>query len=390
MDHDGDVLAEVVLPLMNVDRRTVTGDIDLTEPNQQQIYITSAGGKGTYAYERLIELLIQEIIAPKTTFVWGVDYRVPMMHGLLNKSYVEEMKLSQTYKEDAFAREYLGIWTGGSKDSWIDYDKLTKYRTIVNYESKQNLREGEKSFYYISVDVARVGVLTSVQVFKVIIKDSYFLKKLVYSVSLHDTHFALQSIEIKKLYQAFKPKEICIDATGLGIGLIDFMVQDQLGEDGCIYPALVPFNLEDYNNYPGEKVIFGLKANATENSQIHSNCFTQISNGHCRFMIKEQEAKTKLLATKKGQKMSPALRVKKLSPYIETTKLFEEICNLKIKTNAGNVVVERINNKINKDRFSAFEYGLWRIKTFEEQYYKKKRRKNVDFKKFIFYSRGNR
>ena len=54
-DHDGDVLAEVVLPLMNVDRRTVTGDIDLTEPNQQQIYITSAGGKGTYAYERLIE-----------------------------------------------------------------------------------------------------------------------------------------------------------------------------------------------------------------------------------------------------------------------------------------------------------------------------------------------
>ena len=88
--------------------------------------------------------------------------------------------------------------------------------------------------------------------------------------------------------------------------------------------------------------------------------------------------------------MSPALRVKKLSPYIETTKLFEEICNLKIKTNAGNVVVERINNKINKDRFSAFEYGLWRIKTFEEQYYKKKRRKNVDFKKFIFYSRGNR
>ena len=37
MDHDGTVLTEVVLPLMNVDRRTVTGELDEEEPNQQQL-----------------------------------------------------------------------------------------------------------------------------------------------------------------------------------------------------------------------------------------------------------------------------------------------------------------------------------------------------------------
>ena len=38
-DHDGTVLNEVVLPLMNVDRRTVLGELDETEPNQGQIYM---------------------------------------------------------------------------------------------------------------------------------------------------------------------------------------------------------------------------------------------------------------------------------------------------------------------------------------------------------------
>lgn len=48
-DHDGITLTEIVLPLMNVDRRDAQGDVDPTEPNQQQVMITSAGTKGTYA-----------------------------------------------------------------------------------------------------------------------------------------------------------------------------------------------------------------------------------------------------------------------------------------------------------------------------------------------------
>ena len=69
MDHDGDTLSEIVLPLMNVSRRTVRDTIDPTEPNQQQIYITSAGNKGSYAYEKLIELFEQSILTPSSSFV---------------------------------------------------------------------------------------------------------------------------------------------------------------------------------------------------------------------------------------------------------------------------------------------------------------------------------
>ena len=89
---------------MNVDRRDAQGDVDPTEPNQQQVMITSAGTKGTYAYEKLIETFIQSIIAPESAFVWGCDYRVPMMHGLLNRKFIQELKLSGTYQADSFAR----------------------------------------------------------------------------------------------------------------------------------------------------------------------------------------------------------------------------------------------------------------------------------------------
>ena len=86
--------------------------------------------------------------------------------------------------------------------------------------------------------------------------------------------------------------------------------------------------------------------------------------------------------------MHAITRLKKLAPYIETTKLFEEICNLRVKQLSGNTQVEQINRKINKDRFSAFEYGLWRIKEIEEDYYKRKRSKARDIKKFLMFSKG--
>lgn len=70
-DHDADQLNNVVLPLMNVRRRTKSGLINPNEPNQTQIYITSAGQKISFAYEKLVELLVMSAVLPKSAFVWG-------------------------------------------------------------------------------------------------------------------------------------------------------------------------------------------------------------------------------------------------------------------------------------------------------------------------------
>ena len=130
-----------------------------------------------------------------------------------------------------------------------------------------------------------------------------------------------------------------------------------------------------------------LRGYSPERIETNSNFYTQIANGSVRFLISEQEAKTKLLGTKIGQKMKPAERLVRLAPHIETTKLFDEICNLRIKNTGNNTVVEQISSKINKDRFSAAEYALWRIKIDEDEYFRKRRYKAKSLKNFMLFTK---
>jgi len=120
------------------------------------IYATSAGTKASFAYEALIDTFEKAIIDPKTSFCIGLDYRIPAMHGLIDPTYVRNLKLSPSYNETTFAAEYLGIWLGGSDESWFNYEKLSNYRKLKNPEWKQKFVAGKDVFYLISVDVGRL------------------------------------------------------------------------------------------------------------------------------------------------------------------------------------------------------------------------------------------
>ena len=75
--------------------------------------------------------------------------------------------------------------------------------------------------------------------------------------------------------------------------------------------------------------------------------------------------------------MSVEQRVQRLMPHEMTTKLFEEMANLRLKRTgvSTDIVLEQINPRYPKDKYSSFAYGLWRIKEFEEEYTKKRRRR---------------
>ena len=69
--------------LVNVSRRLPDNTVNPKEPNQSIIYMTSAGSKTTFAYDALIDYFEESIINPDNAFVFGCDYRVPMMQFLL-------------------------------------------------------------------------------------------------------------------------------------------------------------------------------------------------------------------------------------------------------------------------------------------------------------------
>lgn len=368
---------------MNVNRRTKAGLVNKNEPHQAQFFMTSAGQKNSYAYQKLIELLTLEIISPKSAFVWGCDYRVPQHFGLLDKNYIKELKMSSTFKDDSFSREYLGKWTGGGNDSWFDYDKLSKYRKLVNPENHQIIREGDNCFYLLAVDIGRLNCQTVVTVFKVFRREVDFHINLVNLYVLgkkkEEKSFPQQVLELKRIIDSFNPIEVVVDANGLGIGFLDFLVQETVDvENGKVYPGYSTINLDSHSlkMYPNTiPLIYGIKAGATTQPLIDSNCYTKVFSGKVKFLVKEQDIKTRLMESKAGQSMKIEKRVARLMPHEMTTRLFDEMCNLKLKGLGKDIKLEQINHNILKDKFSSFEYGLWRIKEIEEEYYKKKRKK---------------
>lgn len=134
-----------------------------------------------------------------------------------------------------------------------------------------------------------------------------------------------------------------------------------------------------------------MKANGPLNSKIHGNAYSRVNSGGVRFLIKEQEAKSALLSTKIGQKMSTEERVQRLLPHEMTTRLFNEMANLRLKRTGGmDIILEQINSRYPKDTYSAFAYGLWRIKELEEENAKVLRRKSsLGGRRLVFFSGGN-
>ncbi len=174
----------------------------------------------------------------------------------------------------------------------------------------------------------------------------------------------------------------------------DEMIKTHVGSDGLILPSYGFFNNDDYKKIqPRESIniLYSMKANGTTNSLIHGNAYSRVNSGRVRFLISEQEAKSALLATKMGQKMSLYDRTKRLLPHEATTNLFNQVANLRLKKtgNQMDIVLEQINTRYPKDKYSAFAYGLWRIKEIEEEEAQKRRRRSSSGKrKLIFYSGG--
>lgn len=397
-NHDETAINTIVLPLLNVSRRLPNGTTNPKEPNQQVICATSAWQKTSFAYDRLIDNFEMSIMQPKQAFVFGCDYRVPVLHGLLPKDYVNQLKLSPSFNETSFATEYLSLWQGASEEAWFNFDKLTKYRKLKNPETHAKNVSGPNCFYLLSVDVGRLHDQTVCCVFRVnITNDGKYHATLVNLYVLgreaQTKTFYQQVIDLKKIIRAFNPKEVVIDTNGLGIGFGDEMIRQQQDEFGEVYEPLGFINDEDFIKIQPKdapRILYGIKANGPLNSKIHGNAYTRLNSGLVRFLIREQEAKSALLATKQGQKMSVYQRVKRLMPHEMTTKLFEEMANLRLKRTGVSldITLEQINPRYPKDKYSAFAYGLWRIKEIEEEQAKRKRRRGSGKKRQLVFCSG--
>ena len=76
--------------------------------------------------------------------------------------------------------------------------------------------------------------------------------------------------------------------------------------------------------------------------------------------------------------MTPEKRAEYLKPFTQTSILKEEMMNLREENEGVNIILKQANKSIRKDKFSAFEYGLYYIKIEEDSKKKKKKFKITD------------
>lgn len=387
-DHSADDINEIILPLLNVDRPMVNGDQNPSEPQQVQLWITSAAEKNTFCYDKTIELFEESVIQPSKYFVWGFDYRIPVLTGLLSKDYLTELKMSPTFNELGFAKEYMSRFVGGSAEAWFEFEKLYQSRKLVNPETHQIIRDGIESFYIISVDVARLNCQTVATVLKVFPNNQEGYKINLVNIFIlgktaDEKVFDKQVIELKRLIDAFNPREVVIDINGIGAPFADTMVKESWDEENQVMlPAYGFFNREEMlPTQPRhcKKILYGIKATSQINSDMHSALYAKVYSGHMKFLITEQSARSKIMATRKGQRMSPEARNQRLVPHQLTTVLISEIMNLKIKpTGVSNqIAVEQINERMFKDKFSALEMGVYRIVQIENEALSRRRNRGL-------------
>jgi hypothetical protein len=128
--------------------------------------------------------------------------------------------------------------------------------------------------------------------------------------------------------------------------------------------------------------LFGIEANRGLNSEIYTNAHIFLSLKRVSLLLNERQARRYFSQYKGWNKLSPVKQAEKLIPYVQTTKLQDQLSNLKanLDTNSS-IVLTRINSHMRKDLVSSFVYGLYYINLIEEE---EKKKRNRDWSKAQF------
>ena len=299
---DQEILNAVIIPTMNVDRR-VKNEVTKGEPvNKSQTYVTTAGYKGTFSYEKLLEILCRSVARPKENIILGGSWRTPVIEGLLDKDFVAELRMDGTFNEATFEREYESLWTGNVEDAFFDSALIDRNRIIKLPEYESSGKTSSKGYYVLGVDVGRHRCTTEVCVIKVTpAQTGVSYKRVVNIYSMEAEHFGAQAINIKKIFNRYNCKIAVVDGQGVGQGLVDFLITDQIDPDtGEMLFNWGVYNDDErkYKNFETPdtiyKAMYIMRANAPLNTEMYSYCQTQLQHGKIKFLVDDKVAKAKL------------------------------------------------------------------------------------------------
>lgn len=306
--------------------------------------------------------MTKDMLDCKGKFVFGSNWMLSCWFGR-GSSKQQILQKKSNMSPTAFDQNYGGKWTGSADGALVSANRLAACRKLdtPRVESTNDADE-----YYVGVDVARSQKSGNNQSSIVIGRVNRDQRNnrintvdIVNVLNISNMlNFTSQAIIIKRTSAAYNAKMTIVDGNGLGTGLIDELLKDNIDPvTGAVYPCWDTINTDNEPEHKGApKCLYDIKAQGAQ-SRIISIFIDMVNSG-----------KLNLLQKKPEQEFTDKDRIEyetNVLPFVQTELLFEEIANLKLKHNSnGSLSVEKVVRKIDKDRFSALAYLLYYIVEF--------------------------
>ena len=401
IEQDAVKVNEVYIPLLNKPRTMANGLINPHEPQSQQIYITTAGYQGTFAYQKLIEILCMAILEPEHYFVLGGTYMIPLKLGLTAQKQIDEVRNSPSFSPASFAREYLSRWSDAPQGAAFSSSVVAALRQVKLIELKDKRTDAaidNNEFYVICADMAKDGSAeTAVGVARVIPKEHYFTYKFINLLTVPSTDYMEIANEMKKLVLTYNAKLLIYDANGIGAAMRDWLNKETRDRQGILYEGLGIINppdtaSKDLRKYPKEKTIcYEIKSGGKTGEEIHFFFFSRMSTGAITYPVKLTDALALYSQNKSFTQMSIKRQKHFLQVYQTMDKMEMELRNLDIVNTSdqlsNTLKIVRRDTSIQKDFFSMAEYLVYAVnKHFELDYYKKRRKMSKGLRQISFFN----
>lgn len=346
------------------------------EPNKE-IYLSSAYYKYHWSWAKF-KAFFKSMIKGESYMVVGFPYQLPVAEGYYPEEQIREEMQEDDFDSIAWSMEMDSLFFGSSEKAFFDFDSIDKMRRIqrsiypkplyallndpkYKYDIKRN---GE--IRLLAMDIATQGGSKNDATCFVVMQlipnsNNQYIRNVVYITTLDGGHTFDQALKARRLFDDFDCDYIIVDTNGVGIGVFDNLVMDQIDDErNIVYPAWSCINDEkmaDRCKEPeAEKLIYSVKATAQFNSDAAVYLRDCIKRGKVRLLANEVESNDILNKSKAFQLLSVDDQVLFQEPFYQTTAMINEMINLDYTAVNGKIKVTEASG-MRKDRYSAVSYA---------------------------------
>ena len=324
----------------------------------KQTFVTTAYYKNE-AFDFCKQMVIDKANC-KESFVFGASYILPAKFKR-NRDIEEVEALIDKVGELMFNFNYRSRWAVSNGQCIVDIDKLKELQTLARPEMK-GAKEGE---YYIGVDVARSAKTSNNASAIVVIRVRRDAKERVRELQAvnvvklpNGLNFKQQTVICKQMCALYNAKAIVIDINGLGKGLLDYMLDRNILDDGTELEPYDMLNTDYRSDYrDAKKLVYGIEAQKN-NSEMITN-FINVVEGSILRILEHFDVNKALDIPDEDFMVSDVL------PFLRTENFISEVQNITVETipGTGKLKIGQVV-RADKDIYSATIQVCWYVMTF--------------------------